>query len=160
MTPDVYCPCGCRERYYNDTGEQRCCMCREILPGNCTSCTTSGPYLRDEDWKGKGTILEFVMNNALNFLNPPKECKCDFFDGCVYRADGEESYRCTICNDVIKNPIGCYKCVGDGGKWWIGERIPDPRPRCARCNGNLFALDTESVCPVCRKSEVERDDGC
>lgn len=114
---------------------------------------------KDEPKHG-GPIVDFVMDRFRDLLNPPKECKCDFFDGCVYRADGEESYRCTICNDVIKNPVGCYKCVGDGGKWWIGERIPDPRPRCARCNGNLFALDTESVCPVCRKSEVERDDGC
>ena len=75
MTPDVYCPCGCRFRYDDDDGNFRCCACRELLCGANTSCNTRGPYLRDSDWMGKGPIVEFLMNRYKAVCNELMACE-------------------------------------------------------------------------------------
>ena len=108
-----------------------------------------------------GPIVDFLMERFLDILNLPKACKCDDFGGCVHRVDGEDSYRCTECNEIIKNAIGCHVCSRYGKAWMLrGYKVPDTRPRCARCKSLFYKLDAESVCGQCRKDEVNRDDGC
>lgn len=73
MTPDVFCPCGCKEGYRPEPLESRCRNCREILPNNFTgSRHHSFPYMRESDWKGAGAIVECFMEK-LNELDNQKK---------------------------------------------------------------------------------------
>ena len=71
---------------------------------------------KDEPKHG-GPIVDFVLDRFRDLLNPAKACKCDDFGGSVHRVDGDDSYRCTECNEIIKNPIGCLLCSRYGKSW-------------------------------------------
>lgn len=100
-TPDVYCPCGCRFRYDDEEGNSRCCSCREILPYSNTCCNMRGPYLRDEDWKGKGEIVEFIVNRYKAACNELMACEeisvltCARCGNWLYKLDADSV--CCLC---------------------------------------------------------------
>ena len=60
-----------------------------------------------------------------------------------------ECPKCTGVGDTSKQ-YACVTCLAN----YMDE------PKCARCESRYYVLDSESVCPVCREAEVNRDDGC
>ena len=60
-----------------------------------------------------------------------------------------ECPKCTGVGDTSKQ-YACVTCLAN----YMDE------PKCARCESRYCVLDSESVCPVCREAEVNRDDGC